>query len=87
MLLRRFYISENSTGALVVRHHGKEKLTYIPTAPKPKKKSNRVLKTEIPGVVSTPSSPASFLSRTSTPALFPEPTTAPATHPPPVPTV
>ncbi|GAA6012250.1 hypothetical protein JCM8202_003258 [Rhodotorula sphaerocarpa] len=69
------------------------------TAPKPKKKSNRVLKTEIPDV---PSSPSSSLSRSSTPvapdsALTGAPSTNAPTSPlaslggsalpPPVPTV
>ncbi|GAA5855656.1 hypothetical protein JCM8547_001635 [Rhodosporidiobolus lusitaniae] len=61
MLLRRFYISENST------------------APKPKKKSNRILKTEIkdtfpsrggsPSVSGSPrpSTPASLVERVATP--------------------
>ncbi|GAA5994141.1 tRNA(adenine34) deaminase [Rhodotorula paludigena] len=55
MLLRRFYISENTT------------------APKPKKKSNRVLKTEIAEVTPSPSpSPASFASTpVDTPKLAP----------------
>ncbi|GAA5869901.1 hypothetical protein JCM3774_000524 [Rhodotorula dairenensis] len=63
------------------------------TAPKPKKKSNRVLKTEIPEV---PSSPGSSLSRASTPAMSdllpggtsPRPTPLGGSAlPPPVPTV
>lgn len=101
MLLRRFYISENATGESRPTPQSLSRRTDSSSlsAPKPKKKSNRVLKTEIPDV---PSSPSSSLSRSSTPvapdsALTGAPSTNAPTSPlaslggsalpPPVPTV
>ncbi|TNY22105.1 cytidine deaminase-like protein [Rhodotorula diobovata] len=67
MLLRRFYISENTS------------------APNPKRKNNRVLKTDIPEVA--PSRSPSLASRSSTPGLAPPPPAAPAALAPAIPTV
>ncbi|GAA5889602.1 hypothetical protein JCM8208_001070 [Rhodotorula glutinis] len=66
MLLRRFYISENTS------------------APNPKRKNNRVLKTDIPEVA--PSRSPSLASRSSTPNLAPPPS-APAPLAPAIPTI
>jgi len=93
MLLRRFYISENTSGAscalsLALTDSGSHADPHLPSprraAPNPKRKNNRVLKTEIPEVA--PSRSPSLASRSSTPNLAPPPP-APAPLAPAIPTV
>lgn len=91
MLLRRFYISENTSGASCGPSllpsstlADRRSPSLRRAAPNPKRKNNRVLKTDIPEVA--PSRSPSLASRSSTPNLAPPPS-APAPLAPAIPTI